>query len=869
MTNMRLNLLTRIHRRIIVRHFGNLRSFLVWLVIVVVCVYILDCCILTKDRIESLLGAKQISQEDADEGHDLNILQLPSTIFPSSTVVTGVNASRPPPIARYKLACGLKEACPKDQYPYLVKSGYKRKGFPTICFNGKYIIDPEKKNADRGLNVVVLNDKTLAIEDIRTFDVYEDDTVLLRYLKLGIQDHHLILVASQDEASYHLSQESKHRMEDFGSSLIQKIKFRDSFVMFGQRGLSKGKAIEKLWPRKTGSDFSDPVQIEGCVSIPMGELVRRVETEPPPVEQKKYNPDLTEGTNCGVKEVCAADAFSARLFTGNENKEFPKICINGRYVMAEGINEAGRGLNIVVVNPKSRQVIRVGHFDTFLEDSSNLEIFLEVLGDQDIILVVAFDEASTKLSDHARSLFNEVGSAMVQNVKFRDNWVFVGQKGISGFGEIEQVESSGKKWPAPIDKRVCVPTRLKGSQIKPDPIAAKNDKRQEFCKQYDGYGEFCDSTRVNEVLTPAPLSDKTLENHAIFQIPILVVPGLNFNALRMQLETLLMNPGMHPEMVVVMHDENFPEPGALADLFNFKTKKLPSSTKYIHLFHKALETIWNIYPKAKFILVLEEEVIPTQDFLSFHAQCLSVLESDETLIGVSAWNENGYEKVSTIPSLAYRTKTFPGLGFLLRKSFYDSEMKGKLEVCCENRTWNGWLNNRKEELEMIIPDVSRVYRRPYEGSTGQLDLLQELLNRPRATNLDMTAKLVSVEELVRDKYEDQLMRLISASHALHTSNVDDCFSGHGLGFYIPETTGKSFSIYFEQDNANDERLLSLLCKCFGLFHAKGNSVRGTHRGLIRFSYRGNLIFLVGSSTAYYRHMPDRYEPVLKKHLPQT
>jgi len=35
--------------------------------------------------------------------------------------------------------------------------------------------------------------------------------------------------------------------------------------------------------------------------------------------------------------------------------------------MAEGINEAGRGLNIVVVNPKNRQVIRVGHFDTFLE----------------------------------------------------------------------------------------------------------------------------------------------------------------------------------------------------------------------------------------------------------------------------------------------------------------------------------------------------------------------------------------------------------------------------------------------------------------------------------------------------------------------
>lgn len=52
---------------------------------------------------------------------------------------------------------------------------------------------------------------------------------------------------------------------------------------------------------------------------------------------------------------------------------------------------------------------------------------------------------------------------------------------------------------------------------------------------------------------------------------------------------------------------------------------------------------------------------------------------------------------------------------------------------------------------------------------------------------------------------------------------------------------KSFSIYFEQDNANDERLLSLLCKCFGLFHAKGHSVRGTHRGLIRYNNAAHVL----------------------------
>lgn len=33
-------------------------------------------------------------------------------------------------------------------------------------------------------------------------------------------------------------------MENFGSQLFKNIKFRDSFVMIGQKGVSKGKAIE-------------------------------------------------------------------------------------------------------------------------------------------------------------------------------------------------------------------------------------------------------------------------------------------------------------------------------------------------------------------------------------------------------------------------------------------------------------------------------------------------------------------------------------------------------------------------------------------------------------------------------------------------
>jgi len=41
------------------------------------------------------------------------------------------------------------------------------------------------------------------------------------------------------------------------------------------------------------------------------------------------------------------------------------------------------------------------------------------------------------------------------------------------------------------------------------------------------------------------------------------------------------------------------------------------------------------------MIVLEEEVLPTADFLQFMAQCLDVVVKDSSLIGVSAWNDNG------------------------------------------------------------------------------------------------------------------------------------------------------------------------------------------------------------------------------------
>ena len=70
--------------------------------------------------------------------------------------------------------------------------------------------------------------------------------------------------------------------------------------------------------------------------------------------------------NCGLVQKCKDNELAVHVFTGKDNNDEPKICVDGKYVMAKGINDAGRGLNIVVVS-NGKEVIRTGLFDTWQE----------------------------------------------------------------------------------------------------------------------------------------------------------------------------------------------------------------------------------------------------------------------------------------------------------------------------------------------------------------------------------------------------------------------------------------------------------------------------------------------------------------------
>jgi acyl-CoA synthetase (NDP forming) len=93
---------------------------------------------------------------------------------------------------------------------------------------------------------------------------------------------------------------------------------------------------------------------------------------------------------------------------------------------------------------------------------------------------------------------------------------------------------------------------------------------------------------IDKPLIAAPIINKTLEEHPVYNMPIVVIGAMSHNSLRMTLETLIMQPGIRAENVFVCLDEKLTELTSLVELFGFTYVKIESSFNYTEILHKSL-----------------------------------------------------------------------------------------------------------------------------------------------------------------------------------------------------------------------------------------------------------------------------------------
>ncbi|XP_051976457.1 protein FAM3C-like [Xyrauchen texanus] len=168
---------------------------------------------------------------------------------------------------------------------------------------------------------------------------------------------------------------------------------------------------------------------------------------------------------CGLSKSCPEDHFAFKITSGAASVVGPKMCLQDNILMSGVKNNIGRGINIALINGKFGNLTKTDSFDMWAGDVSPLIKFLNEIEDGTIVMMATFDDPATKLTSESRKLIADLGSTSINDLGFRDNWVFVGAKGIKTKSPFEQhIKNNAETnkyegWPEVLEMEGCIPIR--------------------------------------------------------------------------------------------------------------------------------------------------------------------------------------------------------------------------------------------------------------------------------------------------------------------------------------------------------------------------------------------------------------------------
>ncbi|KAM9376228.1 protein FAM3C-like [Pholidichthys leucotaenia] len=180
-------------------------------------------------------------------------------------------------------------------------------------------------------------------------------------------------------------------------------------------------------------------------------------------EIRKAKPTNPPVNQCSLNKTCPHDHFSFYLQSGAATMVAPKICVQNKLVMGSVMNNVGHGINILVLNGKTGERVKSGHFNMNDRDVSNMVKFLMEIQKGSVVLMASYNDAASKLNNDARKLIGKLGSSLINSLQFRDNWVFVGGKGATVMSNFEKHGKSNPEktkygaWPELVNLEGCIP----------------------------------------------------------------------------------------------------------------------------------------------------------------------------------------------------------------------------------------------------------------------------------------------------------------------------------------------------------------------------------------------------------------------------
>uniref|UniRef100_A0A663F3G5 FAM3 metabolism regulating signaling molecule D n=1 Tax=Aquila chrysaetos chrysaetos TaxID=223781 RepID=A0A663F3G5_AQUCH len=165
----------------------------------------------------------------------------------------------------------------------------------------------------------------------------------------------------------------------------------------------------------------------------------------------KLRAEKPQGHKCGNKKSCPEDHFAFKIISGAANVVGPSICFDDMVLASAKHVDGHQGAFVV---------------KKFGNNINKLDTFLQEIEHGTIVLTASYDDAATKMNDKVRTQFVELGSSHVSTLGFRDNWVFLGAKGLKNKSPFEEhIKNDEKKnkydgWPEMLEMEGCAPRKM-------------------------------------------------------------------------------------------------------------------------------------------------------------------------------------------------------------------------------------------------------------------------------------------------------------------------------------------------------------------------------------------------------------------------
>lgn len=266
----------------------------------------------------------------------------------------------------------------------------------------------------------------------------------------------------------------------------------------------------------------------------------------------------------------------------------------------------------------------------------------------------------------------------------------------------------------------------------------------------------------------------------------------------------------------------------------------------------AAATITTVHPKR--VILLEEDLQIAPDFFSYFAALAPLLDQDETLLAISAYNDNGLrDKVQNVTRLL-RSDFFPGLGWMMTQRLWTQEFsplrllqhQGQQQDQSSSSWplvfWDDWLREpaQRRGRHVIRPEVSRTWHFGNQGGTSNNQFGQSLQDIAlNSIPVDWNQQNLSYLQS-EQSFDTVYWQLITSAQTV--PNVDDLFhrldtaAAESNEIMEPPTNKKNkqtTTMVFRLEYRNQQPEFEFLARKLGLFtDEKAGIPRTAYKGVV-------------------------------------